>query len=121
MEIKTIRDRLDDAWRFDRDVNAALADGWRLVRRDVILPVQPNTGRTYFHTMLYAELVKLDPEPEPEAQPLDPFEALRAVREFCDSTVCDGCPLNDWCARHLPNNEGPADWGLPEEVQNDGE
>ena len=59
MEIKTIVDRLDNAKSFDDKVNAALADGWRMVKREVLMPPsQPNTGFTFFYTMLYAEMEK---------------------------------------------------------------
>lgn len=33
MEIKTIRNRLDNAELFDNAVNEALADGWRLTQQ----------------------------------------------------------------------------------------
>lgn len=58
MEIKTIVIRLDNASTFDTEVNAALAAGWRLMRRDVVLPRQPNSETRFFHPMLYAELQK---------------------------------------------------------------
>lgn len=114
MEIKTIKNRLDNAKDFDAEVNAALADGWRLIRRDVILPVQPNTGSTYFHTMLYAELVKLDPPAEPEKP--DALAAMRVIKETCSSVdSCEDCPVQPWCNLHAPHL-----WELPEEVQSDG-
>ena len=115
MEIKTIKNRFDNAAAFDAEVNAALADGWRLTRRDVVLPVQPHTGSNYFHTMLYAELVKLDPPAEPEAPDL--LAAMRAIKAECDShDSCKDCPVYPWCDLHAP-----FDWELPGEVQNDGE
>lgn len=114
MEIKTIRKRLDNAEEFDREVNAALADGWRLTRRDVILPTQPITGSNYFHTMLYAELVKLDPPAEAEEPDL--LTAMRIIKAECDShDSCQDCPAQPWCNYHTPHN-----WELPEEVQDDG-
>lgn len=61
MKIKTIVRQLGDAANFDKDVNAALADGWVLTKRDVLqLQSQPNDGCHYLHTMLYAELEKRD-------------------------------------------------------------
>lgn len=65
MEIKTIVTRLDNAAEFDGRVNKALKEGWTLVKRDISRPNQPH-GTTYFHTMLYAELVKTDAATEPE-------------------------------------------------------
>lgn len=57
LQIKTIRNRLDNPTRFDDEVNAALRDGWTLKKRTVLRPIgQHNT--TYIHMMLYAELEK---------------------------------------------------------------
>ena len=60
MKIKTIRWRLDAAEQFDEEVNAALAEGWHLTKREVLDGRQLSTD-AYLHRMLYAELVKLDP------------------------------------------------------------
>lgn len=58
-QIKTIKARLDGAEGFDKEVNEALAEGWTLTSRKVLMPPsQPVTGSTYFNTMLYAELEK---------------------------------------------------------------
>lgn len=114
MKIKTVIKNLDHPKEFDTEINEALADGWRLVKREV-LPGGPLRQDAYARRMLYAELVQLDPEPEPEAQPLDPIDCLEALRKFCAGSKCDTCPLEDFCPRHLPNNEGPADWELPGE------
>ena len=54
-QIKTIKNRLDNAEAFDEAVNAALRDGWELTKRDVIRPNAHPDGETSF-TMLYAEL-----------------------------------------------------------------
>lgn len=63
MKIKTITKQLGNANDFDNEVNAALADGWVLTKRDVLQPQsQPNDGCHYIHTMLYAELEKRDEE-----------------------------------------------------------
>ena len=51
LEIKTIIEAVKDAPQFDRAVNDALADGWALVRRDVIPAGLPDSPR-----LLYAEL-----------------------------------------------------------------
>lgn len=111
MKIKTIWDTQPD--RFDERVNLLLEEGWLLGKREVI----PDT-QDLDNSVLYAELAMLDPVPEvDEPQPLDPFEALRQLQEFCDSNHCDGCRLHDFCARHLANNEGPADWKLPGEEE----
>ena len=57
MQIKTIKNRFDNAEQFDKDVNAALAAGWKLTKREVIIP-QAQSESTTIHTMLYAELEK---------------------------------------------------------------
>lgn len=57
LQIKTIRNRLDNPTLFDDEVNAALRDGWTLKKRTVLrLISQQDT--TYTHMMLYAELEK---------------------------------------------------------------
>lgn len=54
-QIKTIKNRLDNAEDFDVAVNTALAEGWRLTKREVIRPLSQGSGHlTYI--MLYAEL-----------------------------------------------------------------
>lgn len=58
MQIKTIKNRLDNNKDFDIEVNKALSEGYTLTKRAVLVPNQPNNGSTYMHTMLYAELVK---------------------------------------------------------------
>lgn len=54
-QIKTIKNRLDNNVAFDEEVNAALAEGWKLKKRDVLRPNAHPDGETSF-TMLYAEL-----------------------------------------------------------------
>lgn len=115
MKIMTVWDASNV--HFDEKVNQLLEEGWILGKREVI----PDT-RDLDNSVFYAELVLLDPAPEvDEPQPadllkaMDAIEALYVVREFCESNHCDGCRLHDFCTRHLPNNEGPADWELPGE------
>lgn len=40
LQIKTIRNRLDNPTLFDDEVNAALRDGWTLKKRTVLRPVR---------------------------------------------------------------------------------
>ncbi len=58
MKIQTIVCRLDSADDFDIRVNYALAEGWVLKTRRVLLPKsQPASDNSaYIHIMLYAEL-----------------------------------------------------------------
>lgn len=54
-QIKTIKNRLDNATDFDEAVNLAFAEGWTLTKREVLQPkAQSENVQTY--TMLYAEL-----------------------------------------------------------------
>lgn len=57
LQIKTIRNRLDNPTLFDDEVNAALRDGWTLKKRTVLRPIGQSKS-VYSHTMLYAELEK---------------------------------------------------------------
>lgn len=57
LQIKTIRNRLDNPTLFDDEVNAALRDGWTLKKRTVLRPIGQSES-AYSHTMLYAELEK---------------------------------------------------------------
>ena len=115
MEIKTIVKRLDNAAEFDAAVNAAIADGWALSRRTVLTPAQPNCSLAYFHTMLYAELVKLD-EPVEQVEPTTWQEAVDVLRNTCASTAeCDeSCTMHAWCDSNLADD--PASWTQPEVV-----
>lgn len=55
LQIKTIRNRLDNPTLFDDEVNNALRAGWTLKKRAVLRPISQHES-TYTHTMLYAEL-----------------------------------------------------------------
>ena len=57
LQIKTIRNRLDNPTLFDDEVNTALRDGWTLKKRTVLRPIGKSES-AYSHTMLYAELEK---------------------------------------------------------------
>lgn len=57
LQIKTIRNRLDNPTLFDDEVNAALRDGWTLKKRTVLRTISQQ-DTTYTHMMLYAELEK---------------------------------------------------------------
>ena len=57
LQIKTIRNRLDNPALFDDEVNAALRDGWTLKKRTVLRLIGQSES-VYMHMMLYAELEK---------------------------------------------------------------
>lgn len=115
MKIKTISHRFDRVEEFDDQVNRALEEGWRLVKREVI-PGAPND-----YARVYAELVQLDPEPEvAEPQPVDPCVAIRVLRDTCEAVPVadcgsDRCPLYAWC-EGLRKGGDPTDWVIPGEV-----
>ena len=115
MKIKTITEELPFSNRFDDKVNEAIDDGWRLVKREII-PAGPNPDS---HRLLYAELVELDPAPEvPEPQPVDLFDAVRAIKAACLSVSvadCNGdrCPLAGFC-NCLSEASDPSEWVIPE-------
>lgn len=58
LQIKTIKNRLDNAEDFDKAVNTALAEGWTLTKREVLPPV--DLGGYFTHTTLYAELERVE-------------------------------------------------------------
>lgn len=113
MEIKTIWNTVDDSWRFDADVNAAISDGWRLVKREV-LPGMSYTADTYARRLLYAELVK-----EEEAPPVSWEDAVQVIKGMCACQPdtpegCMGCKMGDLCTDNWRN--APEDWCIHEEV-----
>lgn len=57
LQIETILNRLDYSAFFDKEVNAALRDGWTLKKRTVLWPIGQDNS-SYVHIMLYAELEK---------------------------------------------------------------
>ena len=66
LEVKTIVN--EEPELFDEAVNEALAEGWELVRRDVLPPYEGQTAR--WNRCLYAELERVT-EAEEEEEPED--------------------------------------------------
>jgi hypothetical protein len=54
-QIKTIAHRMDNADLFDEAVNAALAEGWQLTKREVINPMA-QSEKLLAYVTIYAEL-----------------------------------------------------------------
>lgn len=110
MKIKTVFNQ--SAAAFDDEVNAALGEGYQLVRR---LSDQPEG--------FIAELVLLDPpdaDPEPELMDAQVVAAVRTIKAYCDTVTgedCLGnrCPLAPLCDQ-LKEGKRPDEWKLPEEV-----
>lgn len=114
MEIKTLIANTDNVVAFDKKVNEAMAEGWRLAKRE-ILPGQQYNETNWARRILYAELVKLDPPAEPETPDL--LKAVQVIKAECDSHgSCEDCLVYPWC-----DYNAPCRWKLPEEVQDDGE
>lgn len=91
-QIKTIKNRLDNAASFDKEVNAALSEGWQLTKRKVLQPkAQSESLQSY--TMLYAELERED-ETEPEPEPgKKSCENCRHVQSDPYGVPCNQCLL----------------------------
>ena len=119
MLVKTVIVNADYPSEFDKRINAELADGWRLVKREV-LPGVRLSNDTYNNRMLYAELVKMDDEPaEPEPMPLDPLAAARTIQAYCSTVTgedCQGdrCSMAAFCDQ-IKRGKRPDEWKLPEE------
>lgn len=96
-QIKTIKAYMDDAGVFDKAVNDALADGWKLVKREVLQPYE--TTHYEFLRSLYAELER---------------ETITAAERCCEnckySAIGLRCEICRTCVRvdNAPNNWEPA-------------
>lgn len=80
-QIKTIFTRIDKNEEFDKLVNAALHGGWKLVKRDVIIPHVSDR-----YTLLYAELEKVTILPEERG-----CDNCRYKDRDGDQTPCFNC------------------------------
>lgn len=68
LEIKTITRKVDNQKDFDAEVNKALAEGWELVKRELLPPFEGPTR--FWERALYAELERVT-EDEEEEEPED--------------------------------------------------
>ena len=110
MRIRIRQGRLDECEDFVERVNADLADGWGLVRLDVL--------QTSDLWLCYAQLAMADDEDEVEEElPAweDAVDALRLTCGTADGCSEDGCPMYAWCQKNLPETNPPANWDEPEE------
>ena len=110
MEIRTILINAGQAERFDKLVNEALAEGFHIVKRE-LLPFVEGPSR-YVDRAYYAELVKLDPPPAPK-----PWEeAVKTLHDTCETAggCGEACPMFAWCEKNLPGDSIPPNyWDLP--------
>lgn len=86
-EIKTIFTKIDSCEVFDKRVNEALAEGWELVRRDVLVPHVSDR-----FTLLYAELERVIETEEEDEEPEDNGTAEWVVsRDPAHPYRCNKC------------------------------
>lgn len=86
LEIKTIIEPAFASEAFDTKVNLDIANGWELVRRDVLVPGDRDRG-----PILYAELER-ETEPEEEEDPEDDSTAdWMLVRNPVTPFRCSKC------------------------------
>lgn len=112
VKIKTIMQYCktgEDADAFDERVNAALADGWGMIRREL------HTFEQHESDLLHAELFKPDVD-EVEGLPVTWRDAVTIMQETCGTaeTCDDACPMFDWCQMNLPKHGAPANWSDPQ-------
>lgn len=98
LQIKTIVQKASEPEDFDREVNAALAEGWGLVRRDV-LPETLN-GHRCFYAELERDFEEAEEEPEAVATaewrlsrtPALPFKCTACGYHSADAPkTCPNC------------------------------
>lgn len=113
MKIKTVLSSMNFCEHFDDKVNRLMDEGWKLARRDVVV-VQDKL-------VYYAELVKLDEADMEELEDElpaweDAVDALRLTCGTAEECSEDGCPMWAWCQKNLDENNPPANWDDPEEL-----
>lgn len=110
LEIKTILQQLRNYGDFDKVVNTALAEGWELVRRDVITQSSDS-----YEPMLYAELERVietgeeDEEPEDDGTAewvvaRDPAHPYRCNK--CQASTSTPTPVCPECKRVMVSYRG---------------
>lgn len=95
-QIKTIYKELNPRFsngpqiqEFDDELNNALKEGWKLIRREVL---PPHTGMDHdIHRTLYAELVREEPE---EVQGDDPHRCFNCKYGDTVGGPCNDCDMN---------------------------
>ena len=86
LEIKTIWSELVNSNQFDIKVNEAIAEGWELVRREV-LPRRTEWGET----LLYAELERITEAEEEEPEEDDGTAEWKLSRDPLYPFRCTAC------------------------------
>ena len=101
LQIKTITTA--EPAEFDELVNAAIADGWDLVKRDVLPPFEGDTR--FYKRTFYAELEREEEEPEEEEERQDDFFAEWVLtRDPCKPYKCSFCGHRPDPSKSLPRS-----------------
>lgn len=87
LKIKTITTA--EPAEFDELVNAAIADGWDLVKRDVLPPFEGDAW--FYKRTFYAELEREEEEPEEEEVQDDFFAEWVLTRDPVKPFKCSFC------------------------------
>ena len=98
LQIKTIIHHDTDG--FDTEVNLAIADGWELVKRDVLPPYESH-GTAYLRTY-YAELEREVDEPEEEEEGEELFAHWVTTRDPVKPFACSCCGYRPTIQNELP-------------------
>lgn len=98
LKIKTVM--AEEPHEFDELVNAAIAEGWELVKRDVLPPYE--SERNLWFRTLYAELEREedDPEDDPEDAAVTWWETTRDPSRPFRCAICGfktATPSRDFC------------------------
>lgn len=111
MEIKILQARLSEHDDMVDEINGLLAEGWGLVRLDVLQTPGP--------WLVYAQLARDIGEDLEEELPAweDAVDALRLTCGTADGCSEDGCSMYAWCQKNLPETNPPANWDDPEELE----
>ena len=98
-QIKTIKYQFDAAETFDKTVNAALAEGWTLTKREVLPPA--DLGDRVAFRMLYAELER---EEIPKVGEVRLCENCRYLDRPSKQEPCRSCEI----VCNIPSKWAPA-------------
>lgn len=99
LQIKTITSAEQD--KFDELVNAAIAEGWELVKRDVLPPFEGDAW--FYKRTFYAELEREVDEPEEEDEGEELFAHWVTTRNPLKPFACSCCGYRPTIENSLPS------------------
>ena len=108
MEIKILQARLGEHESMVEEINGLMADGWGLVRLDVL--------QTPGSWLCYAQMARDTGEEDELPAWEDAVESLRYTCGTAESCSEEGCLMWAWCQKNLDENNPPANWDDPEEL-----